>query len=394
MRDIYFPDREITQSTGEHVLVNGLGGKWKVEGLIARKTNSDFGSTIDAALLDGLHSIRVLLGTRSGDGHPPRPLASLKGTDGNLYTIKPGGVLALAAPRMAVRVEEGRLRIDGVARNRREARKLARRVFEKHGIPLERLEEFATETTDPIETGLTFDTSFPPESKRAVAKMACNLLAAHHRDLFAAAHFDQVRGYVAHGAGDLVAFVEPVECGASMGRFDHLIAVSGKSATGEVRGLVVLFGHLHYAVKLGNAPLVDDIKLSYRVDPIAERHRKQASGDLAVEVPGFSPDDGPQSDLWIARVGSLVRAVYSYMSFSKIFEESLGDVRRAKPKNEPLTVDDLDLLIHHVIQRLTPMVQRAVERRHREIEAPTETGVSAPLHDKDEDRAGEPADRT
>lgn len=369
MRDIYFPDREITQPTEEHVLVNGLGGKWKVSGLIDRTTNSEFGRTIDADLLDGLHSLRVLLGTRSGDRRRPRPLSSVQGTDGNLYTISSGGLLALAAPRMEVTREAGRLRIDGVARNPREARRLARRIFEKHGIPLERLKEFATETTEPIKTGLTVGASFSPESKRSVAKMACNLLAARHRELFACSSFDDVREYVAHGAGDAVALAQPMACGPSMGHFDHLILVAGQAATGQVRGLVMLFGHLHYVVNLGRAALSEDIRLSYRVDPVAERHRKQESGDLSLDVPQFAPDDGPQSDQWIRSVTTLIGAVYDYMSFSKMFEECLSRVRMAKPKEEPLTASDLDLLIHHIIERLTPQVARAVERRHREAKA-------------------------
>jgi hypothetical protein len=43
VRDIYFPDREITADSAEHVLLNGLGGRWEVTGLIDRATNNWFG---------------------------------------------------------------------------------------------------------------------------------------------------------------------------------------------------------------------------------------------------------------------------------------------------------------------------------------------------------------
>jgi hypothetical protein len=82
------------------VLLNGLGGRWEVTGLIDRTTNSWFGEGIDAELQEGLFAFRTLLGTKSGDGDTPPIIRNRKGQNGQRYDVLPGGKPGPAATQL------------------------------------------------------------------------------------------------------------------------------------------------------------------------------------------------------------------------------------------------------------------------------------------------------
>jgi len=89
--------------------------------------------------------------------------------------------------------------------------------------------------------------------------MACNLLAHQRREMFLGAGFDPVRRLVLDGAGDPWDFIgfntspDETQEAAALGELDHVIVLSGERATGVVRGLVSLYGHLQFVVVLGSA---------------------------------------------------------------------------------------------------------------------------------------------
>jgi hypothetical protein len=49
-----------------HIVPRFLGGRLKAAGLLARKTNSEFGRGIDASLAEALRSLRVILDAARG----------------------------------------------------------------------------------------------------------------------------------------------------------------------------------------------------------------------------------------------------------------------------------------------------------------------------------------
>lgn len=366
MKDIYFTDREIQHATAEHILLNGLGGRWQVPGLIDRETNSWFGRTIDAALHEGLLVFRTLLGTLSGNGNPAPKLKNRPGTDGRRYHIEPGGKLTLAAPEFRVRVVDGRLEGSGTVRSPAEARLLVRRHFKKHGVSLDRLDEMLTSHTERIEAGLQLDVTFGDDARRAIAKMACNLFAAHHRDLFLQSAFDKVRRYVTHGEGYQVAIGDASTTAAlSFTDLDHLIRVSGTASDGHVRGLVSLYGRLNFVVDLAvGAELPRDVHLSYRVDPIQRLEQRNAPKDLVLQIPPFTPDDGPQGSTWMAAVSSLIRATYRQLEFRAAIDRCWSDVFGNRPEGEEITEQEMGAFAHAVMEATIPRFFRIRTRGH------------------------------
>ena len=362
MRDIYFPEREIKEPTAEHVLPNGLGGRWKVPGLIDRTTNSGFGETIDAALQRGLASFRTLLGAVSGDKRPPPMLRNQSADDGNRYDVLPEGELALANPSFRVWVEDGLLHATGTVRSPKDARRLVRRIFQKHGVSLDRLDALTVNTTQQVAPKLQLAVELDEGGRRAIAKMACNLFASGHRDLFVRPDFDDVRRHVAVGGGNHVAICGPLPSEPSIGDFDHLILVTGTASSGRVTGLVRLYGHLNFVVELGTTNLPNDVGLSYRVDPIRGKQRRHEQEDLAPTIPPFVADDGPQGAVWLAAVTDLLRATIRHLEMSRTFKECWNDVLGKKAEGEEITEAEIRALAHTVIERFIPRFYRVRTR--------------------------------
>ena len=283
--------------------------------------------------------------------------------DGKRYDVLPGGRPGLAAPEFRVRVENGQLHASGSVRSMQELRRLTRRLFKKHGIRPDRLDALAATRTELIAPTVEFDVRMPVEAKRAIAKMAGNLLAAHHRELFVGPEFDCVRRYVAEGIGDYVAVCPAVNDQAGLGDFDHLVLVSGSASTGEVRALVVLYGHLHFVVDLGTTALLSDIRLSYRVDPVGRQERRHADDDSSLEVPPFAPDDGPQGEVWAASVTKLINTTFRYVEFSRAVEECWAEAFSGKPEGEEITEQEIGVFSHLVMERVIPRFYTIRTRR-------------------------------
>ena len=292
--DIYTRKPIVTPSD-EHIILNALGGR-RTHPLIDKVTNDVFGSTIDAALASTVNVIRVLLDAKSGDGDSPPAVRRAKSSVGESYNLLPGGKPEAASARL--KLEElpgGGMQLSGHARSMAELRRLARRTMEQHGVPLHALEA-GSRTVESKAPRLQVDCSFHADSWRALAKMACNLLALERRELFLDEAFDDVRRFVLAG-GDPWQFVAfnttPIDIGASpsssMGELDHLLVVRGEHATGEIRALVVLFAHLQFVVRLGVARFDESFMMAHRVDQLGRRERHNDDAEAGISVPPFVP---------------------------------------------------------------------------------------------------------
>jgi hypothetical protein len=307
---------------------------------------------------------RTLLGVESGDGEPPPIIRNRKGKDGQRYNVLPGGKPGLAAPAFHAWVEGNLFHARGTVRSREELRRLTRRLFAKHGIAPERLDEITTTTSEQMSPAIEVDVTLREEARRAIAKMACNLLATERRELFLHSDFDGVRRYVAEGVGSHVAICAPLDKGSSKGDFDHLILVSGSATTGQVRALVTLYGRLHFVVDFGiTHALSSDVRLSYRVDPLNRRERRHAVEDRSMEVPPFAPDDGPQGSVWMAAVTDLLRATIRQVEMARAFEECWAEAFKGNAEGDEITEQEMRMLSHLVVERFIPRFYTVKTRR-------------------------------
>ena len=291
--DIY-TKAPIANLSDEHVLLNALGGRLKSGELIDQRTNSTFGNTIDADLADFVLPLRVLLDARAGDGGAPPPYRGATTADGERYNLLPGGKPELGRPKVEFsKTASGDTKIEGRARNLRELRRLTERKLGDLGVSFDEVEKSAKKVEQhapPIAMSLVID----PGVKRAIAKMACNLLAVGHRDVFMRAEFDPIRELVLNGVGSPDDFVavntKPVDIAArkrAMAELDHLLVVRADKS-GAVDGLVVLFEHLQFVVRLGRCSPGQPLVTTYRVNQMTRESRLDDEADRKIRPREFA----------------------------------------------------------------------------------------------------------
>lgn len=292
LRDIYTL-REITRDSGEHIIPNFLGGRWEAKGLLDRTTNSEFGSGIEAALEQAFRPLRLVLDGRKGDRRtkPGRPI-NVEGVDGNTYQLLPGGKLAVC-PSFQIYETDNGFTIGGRFRDRKQIREAIKNYAKKCGqnpdtLALQLFESAVT--IDEDAPAFKLDISLNDQCWRAIAKMACNLFASHHRELFLSQEFNEIREFVWAGTGHVQNFVDVSEIDISgttgLGVFDHLITIQMDDA-GHVRGGVVLYGYFAFVVRLGQTGSTTETKHSYRVDQFGRSDRKDDFGDTSLEFEDF-----------------------------------------------------------------------------------------------------------
>lgn len=292
MADDIYTKREIVTHSKEHVVPNFLGGRLQYRGLIDRKLNSEFGSGIDAALDRALLSIRTPIDARS-DRAPSTPAPTIRGVvgaDGNAYRIEAGGRPKIA-PKVSMKETGGALIFNGQASEVHELHEPLKKFAKRKGWDPN---EFVAKVTERVEhrRELAPMMNFPillwdRDPYRAVVKMACNLFAHHHRDLFLRAEFDAVREFVLHGTGLPPSFVQATDIdirSGGLGPLDHLVTVD-LDTSGNARGMVILFGVLAFVVRLGDTVAGHPSRRSYRVDQLgrADRHDHEADDSLPIE---------------------------------------------------------------------------------------------------------------
>ena len=205
MQDIYFPDRGLTPRSSEHILLNALGGRLESSDLIAKPTNDVFGDTIDAALERSMAGVRMLLNAPSGDGNPPGRFPEMRMADGRRIIFGPGGKPRFV-PRMGSVEREPDKTITKLVASidpDEDIQKLFKRDISTGKMHPDMLREvLGAMAQPPIRSALPpipLQFTFHIEQIRCIAKMACNLFALHHRDVFSRNDFDPIRGFIGDG---------------------------------------------------------------------------------------------------------------------------------------------------------------------------------------------------
>lgn len=380
MPDDIYTRLPIVEDSSEHVLLDALGGRLQVRGIIDRKTNSRFGEGIDAALEQGLRVIRVFLDAPNSRGEPPAALVGVRAEDG-VYDVASGGVVR---PRPVVRNFDwkGRdLTLDVTVPDERALRDMLRKKARQRGVDLNQLIARLGPLAENRRAAMPqMEFSFgvwEAEAYRTTAKTACNLFAHRHADWFRDASFDDIRAFILNGTKPPLwpVQVADLDLGHSpLGRFDHLVKVG--VSEGAVRGLVVYFGHLAFIVHIGRAPSGLDVKRSYRVDQLSGQDRVDAPDDLAIVLPSFDEAAAKTYEEFAALAHQqgerLIREAHAHQEtlwLRRILRPHWDQLAAQHPDGSTLTAEEARTFAAAVASDLTaellPSIVRAAEaRRH------------------------------
>ncbi len=126
-------EKTITAETDseEHLILNAIGGRKKVSGLLCRKCNSETGDSWDAELAAQLLPLCLLMDISRERGEPPT--LKVETTAGERLSIGPNGALSLSSPEFAATpLPSGRTQYEIKPRTMAEARRIVTGLKRKH----------------------------------------------------------------------------------------------------------------------------------------------------------------------------------------------------------------------------------------------------------------------
>jgi hypothetical protein len=368
LMDIY-TGTPIVRTSDEHILLDALGGRLTSDRLIDKTTNDSFGHTIDAALANALVPFRTLLGVRSGDGRPPPAVRGATTDDGEMYNLLPLGIPELAKPSLQLKkIAEGRVQVQGRVRSRKELHRLTTRRLTEYGVSTDALDAEYREHEHHV-PALKVEFSLDHNAFRAIAKMACNLLALKDRDLFLAKEFNPIRTFVLMG-GDPWEFVAvnttPLDVASgpgALGLLDHLLLLEANQSSGLVHGLVVLYGHLQFSVLLGSAQVRQSFVTSYRVDQLGEKHQLDSTYDIALLPPLFKPLIASSQEEWFDALDAAtakIAPILDQKNLEGAVRQMIADSAKTAfgpSDGSPPTPQEMDEFRQQLLKRLVRLVE-------------------------------------
>lgn len=266
-------DRLIDESTDskEHLVLNAVGGRRTVRGVLCVTCNSSAGESWDAELARQLNPLSLLFGIRRGDGGSI-PSEKVETSAGNALRLHHDGSMSPAEPTyQEQRIGERVVSVQIVARTLREARRMLRGVKKKY--PKVELDELlktvqmqSAYPNDAIKLSLSFGGEVAGRSLvksvlcMAVANGVDPKVCKNARDYLRSQ--DAQPGFGYYYARDLVADrpdAVPLHC----------IAVSNRATDGQLLGYVEFFGARRVIVCLADRYEGPDIHCSYAINPLS-----------------------------------------------------------------------------------------------------------------------------
>jgi hypothetical protein len=264
------------ESTAEHILQNFLGARWTSKKIVCNRVQTLFGETIDPALEQGLRSFRSLLGTKGGRRGDAPSLRHIKGSQGNHYHIKPGGIPHMSQPSIQTATSEKgihdvRIRASDMRQFDWAMAEVARR-FPGVKLDMDAWKSSIDVTDEYMTERLHIGSSIGgPDYFRGLLKAAFNLLGDKAVDIALHPCFDAVRTFILSGAGDIAKHIRwpnnsktlPL---SGLERFDHVVFI--QSRKNKVEGFVDFFGGIGHMIRLSDNYEGRDFSFGYRVNPL------------------------------------------------------------------------------------------------------------------------------
>lgn len=356
--------RTFVSASGEHILQNSFGARWRSTRIVCDDVQQEFGRTIDAEIDQHFRVLRSLLNVESGRKDPAPTIKGLKTQDGlQTVDIEPGGRPRLNRPNVIVKpLPDGRHEIHfqlGTKDHLGWAIHELKKQFPDVSVDAKELVKTASRAKSYVDSPVCLQFSFGGQDyARAIAKSCFNLLAVSKHSVLDPA-FDKVREFVLRGTGSSEEFLRwPIEENTaripSLGKLDHFLGFVSRGST--VEGLVKLFGCVYQAVRLTTTYEGPPLRCAYLVDPLREALVPEVRQPDFQEgiVPFFAEfPEYPEAKARMVLKAGVTHLMDEFYSRSRadtvdaVLKEVLG-----RPDGQPITREQINKISHLLARRI------------------------------------------
>ncbi|RKE85047.1 HNH endonuclease [Rhizobium sp. AG855] len=318
----------------EHILLNALGGKKTVYGIICDDCNNVTGSTIDRHLTHSIESIRAHAGFKAGDGDAPPKLRNLGGRAVK-YDLVDG--IPRFRPQQAMERElndDGSHTISIQARDLPHLLQLVEQAITRWKLTDEIAEKFRAEflersvvhhhPTPTVEFNLSLGDRM---SLRSMAKSMLVLLASQiGNDSLLHRSFDGVRHFIMNDADTIDVSINSNRLPSfteAHGPTPSVIWV-GQDLDGAVFGYFNLYGVVGWTFKLSDH-LPSKIRPIMLINDPRQRENRTTDPEAAELLPVERVKESAFSEQDIARGITTLHSQMHEYSRERLIEKSLSD---------------------------------------------------------------------
>ena len=357
MKKCIYSKEEFEQADGEHILQDSFGARWKSNDISSNSVQEEFGEGIDCTVASQFQEIRTILGFKGGRKGDSPDIKNIKGSDGNQYHLKSGGIPHIASPIVQEYQDNEGNDITKISvseyRQINFTGKKIKDKFPDSTFTKEELRSKATKESSNVDAEFQVDIELGGKDFfRGILKSIFNLLGVKNSNLALTPEFDGLREFILSGSGDVTSYVRWITCSTTLpipilGEFDHFICVFSNNQ--KVDGFVQFYGEIAYSIRLAETYQGDDFCYSYLVNPCRNTvppEKKDCQFDKSI-LPHF--DSGVKTltknveDIYRMRLSNILRKNENRQKIQKITDEILcaEDVK---------TIDDdsLNLLIDKI----------------------------------------------
>lgn len=344
----------------EHIVLNSLGGKQTVNGLVCDTCNNERGKDIDAPLEESVRTFSILLRCMRGDGRPVAPLRGVTARNGGKVDLLHGGRPSKhrkPTVKKDENAEKTELAIE--ANSTEEAAYLLAHQMRRFGVTPENLDTERFESHSAPAGWLQLSFPFPTaQLARSVAKSGLAALAKTCGcEVVDIAALDAVAAFVHDGSNDERRFYLPVASrrafqeALSVQRGTHVLCVYD-SQDGAFT-VLVLFGFIPIWVRLADEKLGLDKPIIHVVDPRLQTH-ENARRELG-PLPAFAPTELDPTEIrkMFAELMEFCDQVQNEMWIEFAADEAARPIRDL-PDGTTITQDHVD----KVLEAFTPIIEQ------------------------------------
>jgi hypothetical protein len=275
MRKCIYSKKEFEQADGEHILQDSFGARWTSHEISSNCVQKKFAEGIDNTVASQFQKIRTILGFKGGRKGDSPDIKNIKGSDGNQYHLKSGGIPHIASPIVQEYQDNEGNDITKISVSKYPqlhfARKEIKDKFPDSTFTIEELRSKAKKESTDVDA--EFDINIELGGKdffRGILKSIFNLLGVKNSYLALTPEFDAVREFILSGSGDVTGYVRWITCSKPfsiprLGEFDHFICVFSNNQ--KVDGFAQFYGEIAYSIRLAETYQGDDFCYSYLVNP-------------------------------------------------------------------------------------------------------------------------------
>lgn len=358
----------------EHVIINAIGGRYKVKGVLCVRCNNGAGDTWDCSLANDLHSLGLLVGVRRERGETPSMM--IKNLEGDQLLLHADGTMSPAKVEFKESQDSsGLVTIEFVARSLEETRKILKGVKRKYPkvdveSEISKVDDKFVYLDSPLSLSMGFGGSL---SGRSVVKSVLCFAVANG---VSAKDCWNARNYLTSESGEPCFgywYARDMVLDRLVGLPLHCIAVSNRGTDGQLIGYAEFFGARRVVVCLATMYSGPPIHVVYSIDPRTSEHLS-VSCNLSITKDelraAYDYEKIPDGSIEAA-FAPILRGAY-LRSHERERERVIGRAVDYAFKNlgvaegEILTNEDLWKLSSLVTEHMTTYLERVVVKRSRD----------------------------